>query len=449
MFGRRRFLGGAAGLGAAGILGPLTVGCGGGNTNEWVVGAYLSLTGGDAKFGTDTKEGIELAVEEINAAGGIKGKKMKVIFEDDKGQVSEVTNKVQQLIDRDKVVALLGEVASSRSEPAAVIASKRGIPMITPSSTNSVVTEGKEFAFRVCFIDEFQGKMGAEFAVKTLGKKKIGIAFAEDDLYSNGLANEFRKAVKEFGGEVVVEKKFTQNEMNFTTFAKELKSSGAEMIYAPIYYKQMVQLGRHAREEGITGDMWLGADGWSGEQALLDELDGAYFTDHHAPDLPWEPSKKFVAAYEGKHKRAPSSLAAMGYDACGVLADAIKRAKEDTPKGIRDAIAETKDYHRHRAGRDDRPRRARLHDGLRHLEAHQLRAQRGLHDVGLRGLLPAHRRSAAEQPRSRGRRRHARARWCWRAHARGGRRAHRLRPAQRARQGKANTASRRSSPRSA
>ncbi|NUP07835.1 MAG: ABC transporter substrate-binding protein, partial [Polyangiaceae bacterium] len=344
MLGRRQFIGGAAGLGAVGFFG-FNAGCGGGGSaTEWVVGSYLSLTGGEAKFGADTKDGIELAVEEINAAGGVKGKKIKVLFEDNKGQVSEVTNKVQQLIDRDKVVALLGEVASSRSEPAAVIASKKGIPMISPSSTNKVVTEGKDFAFRVCFVDEFQGKMGAEFCVKTLGKKKIGIAFAEDDLYSNGLAGEFRKAVKELGGEIVGEAKFTQNEMNFTTFAKELKASGAEMIYAPIYYKQMVQLGRHAKEEGITGNMWLGSDGWSGEQALLDELEGAYFTDHHAPDLPWEPSKKFVAAYEAKFKRKPSSLAAMGYDAAGVLADAIKRAKEDTPKGIRDAIAETKDF---------------------------------------------------------------------------------------------------------
>lgn len=349
MLGRRRFMGGAAGLGGAGMLGALGVvssgvGCSSNNSNEWVVGAYLSLTGQDAKFGIDTRHGIEIAVEEINAAGGIRGKKMKVLFEDDKGQAQEVTNKVQQLIDRDKVVALLGEVASALSEAAAVIASKKGVPMISPSSTNASVTEGKDFAFRVCFLDQFQGKIGAEFAVKTLGKKKVGIAFAEDDLYSNGLAKEFRDNVKAFGGEVVIEKKFSKKEMNFTTYAKELKDAGVELIYAPIYYSQMVQLGRHAKEEGITGEMWLGGDGWSGDQTLLDELEGAYFTDHHAPDLPWDPSKKFVAAYEAKHGKKPSSLAAMGYDAAAVLGDSIKRAKEDTPKAIRDAIAETKDF---------------------------------------------------------------------------------------------------------
>lgn len=344
MLGRRRFLGGAAGVGAAGFLGAGLSACGGGSSNEWLVGAFLSLTGSEAKFGGDTREGIEIAVEAVNAAGGIKGKKVKVLFEDDKGKSEEVTQKVQQLIDRDKVVALLGEVSSALSESAAVIASKKKIPMISPSSTNASVTQGKEFAFRVCFVDEFQGTMGAEFAVKTLGKKRIGLAFAEDDLYSNGLAAEFKKAVAALGGEIVVEKKFSKKEMNFTTYAKELKAANAEIIYAPIYYNQMVQLGRHAREEGIPGQMWLGGDGWSGDETILKELTGAYFTDHHAPDLPWEPSKKFVEAYEAKHKKKPSSLAAMGHDAAAVLMDAIKRATQDTPQGIRDAIAATKDF---------------------------------------------------------------------------------------------------------
>lgn len=350
MFGRRRFLGGAAGLGAAGILGPatfgvLSAGCSSGKSNEWLVGAFLSLTGEDAKFGEDTKAGIELAVAEINAAGGIKGKPMKVLYEDDKSTSGEATIKVQQLIDRDKVVALLGEVASSRSIPGGIVATKRGIPMISPSSTNADVTKNKDFVFRVCFVDEFQGRMGAEFAVKTLGKKRVGVAFAEDDVYSQGLADEFKKAVAALGGEIVAEAKFTQKEQNFTTFARELKAKNPEIIYAPIYYSQMLQLGRHAKDVGIGTDMWLGADGWSGEVELLKELNGAYFTDHHAPDLPWEPSKKFVAAYKEKNSnKEPSSLAAMGYDAAKVLADAIKRAKEDTPKGIRDAITETKDF---------------------------------------------------------------------------------------------------------
>lgn len=343
MLGRRRFLEGAAGIGAVGVLGAAEIGCGSKNTNEWVVGAYLSLTGDDAKFGKDTQEGIELALVEINK-DKLKGKPMKVLFRDDKSLPNEVTIQVQELIDTQKVCALLGEVASSRSIPAAIIANKKEIPMISPSSTNAEVTQKGSYAFRVCFIDQFQGRMGAEFCINTLKRKKLGITYAEDDVYSKGLAEEFKKAVADLGGTIVIEKTFTQKEMVFTTFARALKEAGPEMIYAPIYYKQMLQLGRQAKDQGINGDMWLGADGWSGEEELLKELTGAYFTDHHAPDIPWEPSKKFVAAYEEKHKRKPSSLAAMGYDATMVLADAIKRSKEDTPKSIRDAIQDTKEF---------------------------------------------------------------------------------------------------------
>lgn len=342
MFGRRRFLEGTAGLGAA-----FTFGCGGssggGNSNEWVVGAYLSLTGEQSKFGEDTKRGIELAVEEINASPP-KGKKIKVLFEDDKSKVEEATQKAQQLIDRDKVVALLGEIASSISKPVAIIANQKKVPMITPSSTHPDVTKTGDFAFRVCFTDDFQGKAGADFCVKSLGKKKVGLMFAENDLYSQGLASEFKKAVGAAGGEIVIEKKFTDTETNFTTYIKEVKDAGVEVIYCPIYYNQMTPLWRQAKAEGLTGDMFVGGDGWSGDETLLKELEGGYFTDHYAPDVPWAQGKKFVEAFKKKFNQTPSSLAACGYDAAMVLADAIKRAKEDTAKGIRDAIAETKDY---------------------------------------------------------------------------------------------------------
>ncbi|NUO48743.1 MAG: ABC transporter substrate-binding protein, partial [Polyangiaceae bacterium] len=342
MFGRRRFLEGSAGLGVA-----LTVGCGGGgggNKNEWLVGSYLSLTGGESKFGEDTKRGIELAIEEINGAGGVKSKPIKVIFEDDKSKVEEATQKVQQLIDRDKVIAVLGEIASSISKPAAIICNQKKVPMITPSSTHPDVTKTGEYAFRVCFTDDFQGKAGADFCVKSLGKKKIGLMFAENDLYSQGLAAEFKKGVEAAGGEIVVEKKFTKDESNFTTYIKGVKDSGAEVVYCPIYYKQMTQIWRQAKAEGMTGDQFVGGDGWSGDDQLLKELEGGYFTDHYAPDIPSEKSKKFVEAFKKKFNQTPSSLAACGYDAAMVLADSIKRAKEDTPKGIRDAIAETKDF---------------------------------------------------------------------------------------------------------
>ncbi len=314
---------------------------------EWRVGAYFSLSGEDTAFGVDSREGIELAVDEINKAGGIKKKPMKVLFEDDKSKPDEANNKVLQLIDRDKVVALLGEVASSRSRAGGIVANKKKIPMITPSSTNPDVTRIGPFVFRVCFTDDVQGQMGAEFVVNKLNKKKIGILFASDDLYSSGLAKEFRDYAKKLGAEIVVEKSFLKKETNFTTYINEVMSAKPEIIYAPIYYNAMVPIAQQAKAVGVKGDMFVGGDGWDSEVLMKDagnEMEGAYFTNHYAPDVPWPKAKEFLNKYQARFNRTPTSLAAQAYDAAHLLADSIGRAKTDTPEGIRDAIAATKNF---------------------------------------------------------------------------------------------------------
>ena len=349
---------------AALALGATALGCGnkgtgGGNgdgsgpgktpasATEWKVGAFLSLSCEETAFGVDTKEGIELAIDEINKAGGVKGKPIKVLYEDDKSKPDEATNKVLQLIDRDGVVAILGEVASSRSRAGGIVANKKKIPMITPSSTHPDVTKDRPYVFRVCFTDDVQGKMGAQFIVNTLGKKKVALFFASDDLYSSGLAKEFRDEVKKLGGEIVIEKSFLKKETNFTTYINEIKSANPEMIYAPIYYSSMAPIARQAKAAGVAGSMFVGSDGWDANELLRDageELQGSYFTNHYAPDVPWPNSQAFVAKYRERYSRIPSSLAAQGYDAARLLADAMKRAKTDTPDGIRDAIQDTKDF---------------------------------------------------------------------------------------------------------
>lgn len=352
MLSRRHFIGvtlgvsaGLAGCGngsQGGSASGSAAGSGAPGGGEWIVGAYLSLSGAQSQFGIDTKEGIELAIDEINKDPP-KGKKIKVLYEDDKSNAQETNNKVLQLIDRDKVVALLGEIASERSKSGGMVANRKKIPMISPSSTNPDVTKVGPYVFRVCFIDPFQGTAGAEFAINTLGKKKIGLLFATDDLYSSGLASEFKKAVANLGGEIVLEKSFLKSETNFTTYLQELKKAGPEIIYAPIYYDKMIIVARQASAEGIPLDSFLGGDGWS-DPTLFQNLEGAYFSDHYAPDIPWDKSKKFVEEYTKRFKRAPTSLAAMGYDSALVLADAMRRAKGETPDAIKDAIAATKDF---------------------------------------------------------------------------------------------------------
>ncbi len=347
------------------LLGAIGCGNNGGGTDakpeegaaagEWKVGVYLSLSGEETAFGVDTKEGMELAIDEVNKAGGVKGKPIKMLYEDDKSNPQEASNKVLQLIDRDKAVAILGEVASSRSRAGGIVSNKKKTPMITPSSTNPDVTKVGPFVFRNCFTDDVQGQMGAKFVVDKLGKKKIAILFASDDLYSSGLAKEFRDEAKRLGAEIVGEKSFVKKETNFTTYINELKTANPEVIYAPIYYQAMVQIARQAKAAGVAGNMFVGGDGWDADVILKDagaELEGAYFTNHYAPDVPWENSKAFVSKYKEKYKRDPSSLAAQGYDAAKMLADAIGRSKAAGPGDkletvrdeIRQAIQDTKNF---------------------------------------------------------------------------------------------------------
>jgi branched-chain amino acid transport system substrate-binding protein len=356
MMDRRRWIGAAAGLVMLSASGCDSKGDGaavgaepkpGAGATEWKVGSFLSLSGSDAQFGTDTKEGIDLGIDEVNKAGGEQGKPIKVLFEDDKSNPQEATNKVLQLIDRDKVVALLGEVASSRSKSGGIVANKRKIPMVSPSSTNPDVTKVGPFVFRVCFTDDSQGQGGAHFIADTLKKKRVAILFASDDLYSSGLANFFRDEAKKLGLEIVAEKQFLHTETNFTTYLNELRDSKPDIVYAPVYYTVMVPIARQAKAVGMKGDMFVGGDGWDSIVLLNDageELEGAYFTNHMAPDIPWPSSQAFVKAYKDRYKHDPAANAAMGYDAAKLLADAIGRAKGDTPEAIRDAIADTKGF---------------------------------------------------------------------------------------------------------
>lgn len=342
MVSRRVF---GIGVALAALL--LAGGCEKDDPNEIKVGAYLSLSGADSTFGTDTREGIELAVEETNAAGGVKGKRIRVIYEDDKSTTHEAVQKVRQLIDRNKVVALLGEVASSRSLAGGLIANTSKVPMITPSSTAVSVTKNRHWVFRSCFTDDQQGAVGARFIVEHLGRKRVGVFFAAQDPYSSGLARAFRAELRRLGGEIVVDKGYQKGETNFRTYLSELKAASPDVLFVPNYYNEMVLIARQAREVGIPGSMFVGGDGWDSSNLVEGagaELEGAHFTNHYAPDVPWENSKKFVTAFAARYKHEPTSLTAQGYDSAKLLFDAIERAPETTPAAIRDAIAATKDF---------------------------------------------------------------------------------------------------------
>ena len=329
------------------VLGATLLGCSRNHDNEIAVGAFLSLSGPDSTFGSDTREGLNLAVQEINAKGGLKGKLVRVIYEDDKSTTFEATQKVRQLIDRDKVIAVIGEVASSRSLVGGLIANKGHTVMITPSSTAVEVTQGREWVFRTCFTDEQQGKVAARFIYNELKKTRAAVFFTAQDTYSSGLARSFAGELRRLGGTIVAEKGYPKGETSFRTFLSELKASNPEIIFVPNYYNEMVFIGRHAAELGIPGSMFFGGDGWDSSTLLEGagkELDGAHFTNHYAPDVPWENSKRFFAAFSAKYNHPPTSLAAQGYDSGMVLFDAIDRAPELTRDEVRRSLLLMKDF---------------------------------------------------------------------------------------------------------
>ena len=310
----------------------------------WRVGVYLPFTGAEAQYGIDTKPGIDLAVDAHNLASPPPQRAVQLLVMDDRSNPRDAVDRVLSLIHEQRVVALLGEVASSRSKAGAIVANRLGIPMITPASTNPAVTAVGRFAFRACFPDDAQGRAGARFVVRTLKRTRIALLYSPDDLYSKGLATEFRAEALRLGVQPVAEQTIARGATDFTKELQALKQAKADAIYTPIYYNMMVPIARQARSLAMAGSLFIGADGWDTESFLEDvggELEGAFMTNHWAPDAPWPTAVTFIAAFKARFGREPNSLAALGYDAALILLDALTRSSSPTPAAIRDAIAST------------------------------------------------------------------------------------------------------------
>jgi branched-chain amino acid transport system substrate-binding protein len=334
-----------AAVAAALFLVTLACGKGGGGT-EILIGEYGSLTGTTATFGQSTDNGIKLAFDEINAAGGLLGKKVKVLVEDDRSQPEEATTAVTKLINQSKVVAILGEVSSSRSLAAAPICQSSKVPMISPSSTNPRVTQQGDYIFRVCFIDPFQAPVMAKFAANTLKVKKVAILTDVRNDYSIGLQTFFRQNFKTLGGEIVAEQSYSEGDSDFRAQLTQIKASNPEAIYVPGYYTEVATIARQARELGITVPL-LGGDGWDSPKLFEiggEALNGCYISNHYSVDDPSPAIQKFVADYKQKYGQTPDALAALGYDAARILADAIKRAGSTDGDNIRDALKAVKNF---------------------------------------------------------------------------------------------------------
>jgi branched-chain amino acid transport system substrate-binding protein len=311
------------------------------------VGEVASMTGKDAAFGQSSHKGTLLAIEELNAGGGLLGRPLDLVTEDNQCKQGESATAARKLISRDKVIALLGEVASSRSLEMAPLAQASGVPMISPSSTNPKVTAIGDYVFRVCFIDPFQGTVMAKFARDTLKLHRVAVLASVSSAYSVGLARYFKEGFVKGGGEIALQQKYSEGDKDFKAQLTVIRAAGVDGIFVPGYYTEAALICIQARELGLTLPIF-GGDGWEG--APLTEIggqavEGAYYSTHYSPDNQAPVVQDFVRKFRARFGgETPDAMAALGYDSAMVLAAAVRRAGTTEGAKVRDQIAATRDY---------------------------------------------------------------------------------------------------------
>lgn len=335
------------------LLAGLAAGCGDKASGDLKIGMVYELTGNTATYGTSAANGAKLAFKEINAAGGVLGKQIQLVTADNKGEPSESANAMTKVITQDKVVAVTGFTVSSCGIAASSVAEANKIPFVAAATVNPKVTvdgntgKVKQYTFRACFIDSFQGNVGANFALRSLKVKKAAVLTDSSSDYSKGLTQIFKEAFVKGGGEIAGEESYLQKDQDFKPVLTKLKAQNAELLYIPGYYEDVGKIIKQARELGITVPI-LGSDAW--DSPKLAELGGAqalnntYFTNFYSVEDANPTSNAFVAAYKQEYGQVPDSMAAMGYDAAYLLVDAIKRANSTDAAKICAALAATKDF---------------------------------------------------------------------------------------------------------
>jgi|UniRef100_A0A7V3PUQ3 branched-chain amino acid transport system substrate-binding protein len=330
-------------------LGLTVFSCGPGNYIK--VGVVAPLTGDVKTFGESTVNGIMLAVEEANRAGGVNGKQIKLFISDDKNDPTEAANAGGKLIELDRVVAIIGSVSTKCSLPLADKCQMARIPMITPTSTNPKVTitddgRHKEFIFRACFTDSFQGVVAARFAIDSLKAKTAAIMFDVGNDYSRGLADYFRRFFEAAGGKVVAFESYQKDDVDFSALLTKVKQQKPELVFLPDYYNKVGLIVKQAYQLGLV-TRFLGGDGWD-SPAMLEiagkEVAGSYFVNHYAADDPRPEVQNWVNKYQARYGQKPDAMATLGYDAALLLIAALRNAPNGKPEEIQQALAQIKDY---------------------------------------------------------------------------------------------------------
>ena len=314
--------------------------------NDIPIGVYAALSGGEAAFGQATVQGVRLAAEEINNGGGVLGKKIRLIVEDDAGRAEEAASVVTKLITRDGVIGVIGENSSNQSLAGAPICQAAKVPMISPSSTNPNVTKKGDYIFRVCFTDPYQGKALATFVRNNLELTTAAILKDNKNDYSVGLAEFFGKSFIPLGGRIVAEQSYAGGDTEFRPQLTAIKAANPQVVFVPGFYTDVGQIAIQARDLGITGPM-VGGDGWDSPAVITiggKAVDGCYFSDHYFKGEPRPAVQRFVGEIRKRYGRDPDANAALGYDALYIFANAARKSGSLDRKSIRDQIAATRNY---------------------------------------------------------------------------------------------------------
>lgn len=317
---------------------------------EIKIGVSAPLTGDIAAIGLSTKNAILMAEEAINKKGGIKVdgefRKVRFVIEDDENKPESTATVFQKLINQDKVVAIIGSQSSKCSNAGAPIAESAKIAQVTPWSTNPNVTKGRQYVFRACFIDPFQGRVVAQFAKNKFSAQTAAVLYDIASDYNKGIAEVFKTEFTNMGGNIVNFETYNTKETDFSAQLTKIKANNPDVLFLPNYYNEVPLQVQQARKLGITAPI-VGSDGWDNPELIDlggDLMNGGYFTTHYSPDNSSDATKWFIQEYQAKFKMTPDAAAALTYDAANLVFQAIEKAGKVEPQAVRDAIAATKGF---------------------------------------------------------------------------------------------------------
>ena len=330
---------GALSLAMAGLL---VLGCSGKSEDVIKVGSIGPLSGPVAVYGVECKNGIELAVEEINAAGGVNGKMLKIVAEDDEGNPEKSVSAYKKLTTKDGIKLVIGSLTSGCTQAITQLAQAQKVLQIAPAATAPAITDAGNFIFRTCFIDPFQGTVGGKFSYDTLGSRKAAVLYDIGNDYSVGLTDNFVATFEALGGKIVAKESYATGDKDFNAQLTKIKNANPDVVYLPDYYGTVALIAKQLRAQGINTPI-VGADGWDGmnNDNAGDEVLNGFYSNHYATDSTEGAVQKFVEAFQAKYNKVPNAFAALGYDSVYMLKDAIVAAGNADSEAVRDALEKT------------------------------------------------------------------------------------------------------------